>query len=347
MLFFLRSFIRFHQKLSCIRDNKCLSINIHQRQHQHQRVTSNDRFIKESVFQFKKSASKDGLKIIKRKMIVVIFYFWKWRKIHLLSKCCIWTCITYLLLISAGSVAQSQKNNDEQVSIESYFEEQHLKPSHYYDNRTILQEKAKFNQRKILLCATFLDSSNQLARKNAMKNVAATASSCDWVFIIYKGVKCNKDGKYKSSSISCHVSTIRDVYSYIFQQAQVIPKALLYFDLLPFITNYQYILLVDEDVSIESFNFKLYEHILRCSFYPLPPPMISQGLISDEFIPFPFFKPTTWKEKPFLSTETNLIEQQIPIMNSLFFGWFVENIIYPSIPMILENGNTWVTISYH
>ena len=127
---------------------------------------------------------------------------------------------------------------------------------------------------------------------------------------------------------------------------KTIPKPVLYMELLPYLPQYESVLLVDEDVSLFKFNFNITSAIWNCAFYPQPRPLIAQVLVSEgtQYFDYVFFN--SWKsgvKNTIYAAETVFIEQQAPLFDSVFFGWFLENVVKPTLPKAIETGSDWGT----
>jgi hypothetical protein len=206
------------------------------------------------------------------------------------------------------------------------------------------RELNSFQFRKHLLCATFVNSTHEASKKNLIKNMKSSYFDCDWAIVIYGGSKeviCNHH-EYQKYFVFCnHTHALKkhpDLMAF-----KHIPKPLMFFDVLPYLPDYQYVVLFDEDISVQEFNFSAYNEIFHCSFYPSPPPLISQGLVREESQDFPFLRPSGWKDLPdVIASEAVFIEQQMPLINTVFLKWFVEHVMSRVVPKIVETGSTWV-----
>jgi hypothetical protein len=212
------------------------------------------------------------------------------------------------------------------------------------------QQLPGFHQRKPLLCVTFMNASNELAFQNLLNNTIRSNGHCDWAVIIYGGNKetiCN-DPRLIPRLTLCEFSKAHERFKDIFLTKQIslssIPKPLQYFELLPILPTYRYALLMDEDISLQEFDFANYHTILFCSFYPDHPPLISQGLVNEETQDYGFLRPSSWKKRPFIISETVLIEQQMPYFHSIFLQWFIETIIKEAVDQIIETNSAWVSL---
>ena len=133
--------------------------------------------------------------------------------------------------------------------------------------QTIPDEIGLFQYRKPLVCVTFLNASNVISRKILHTNLLHSKSMCDWAIVIYAG---RRPTLCRSKMFHTH---IRHCAPPLFPETvkhranmTVLPKSLLYFDLLSFLWEYQYAFLLDEDISLDSFNFTSYQRVLKSAF---------------------------------------------------------------------------------
>lgn len=209
--------------------------------------------------------------------------------------------------------------------------------------QTVPDELSLFPFRKPLLCVTFLNASNNISRKILHANLHDSKGLCDWAVILYSGRRLTL----------CRSNRIRHCAPPLFPETvkhrrnmTVLPKSLLYFDLLPLLWEYQYAFLLDEDIALNSFNFTQYQRVLETAFQSPQhpdylPPMISQGLINVNSQMFPYLNLENWQDSSVIAAEVLLIEQQIPFFNSLFLTWFIDVVIRPTIPKIIETESSW------
>lgn len=125
----------------------------------------------------------------------------------------------------------------------------------------------------------------------------------------------------------------------------MIPKPLFYHELLPFLKNYQYALILDEDISLVSFDLLRYQQIHKCSWFPNLPPLISQGLIAEETQYYKYLLYSSWKNNDsyanIVMTETTFIEQQAPFFHALFLEWFIQYVMEPTFPLVRQTESAW------
>eukprot|EP01040_Poterioochromonas_malhamensis_P007718 gene7718-8336_t len=223
---------------------------------------------------------------------------------------------------------------------------------------TVLEEGKKFvheqlpssDQRKPLLCTTMMNVSNAFSRKTLIHNAKQLGDACDWVVILYAGN--HDDGKFCLHSHHRH-PLFRDRFLHCGYSTtekgnmSIIPKPFLYLETLPYLSKYQYIFLLDEDISLHNFDIKQYQNIHQCALTSIksPPPIISQPLIHESGNIHRYHNYNRWKDlsylKNILLTETPFIEQQAPFLDALFFEWFLRSIIIPAQSSIRATESAW------
>jgi len=163
------------------------------------------------------------------------------------------------------------------------------------------------------------------------------------------------------------------------QYPPMIPKPLLYLQLVPLLSQYRRVWLLDEDLSLSLFNISLFLHILSCHEHPSPPLLISQPLISSPSPSLSSSRAHTLSSKPkpapigqhirYLnsfawnnlslspslslssthplslsnshSISVEFIEQQAPMLDSLFLHWFSLSLITPLSPVVRVLSSDW------
>ena len=152
---------------------------------------------------------------------------------------------------------------------------------------------------KMLLCSTFVKADYQILSL-LYNNMKIMENKCDWVVIFYDGdptimnefcslVKNNKlkhididknsmniynkfDNKLlypihltlckqANSSIYRNVVDITHQNGTIVKEKTSIPKSVLYQELLPVLTEYQKVFILDEDISLEGFGIQMFMNI--------------------------------------------------------------------------------------
>jgi hypothetical protein len=233
--------------------------------------------------------------------------------------------------------------------------------------RFFQQQLEQFDQRKYLLCTTFMDTSKAQSRNVLEDNVRKTSQYCDWAIIHYN----TEEGACEMPFFNTLINTYPIVHcgypSFLYKQtfndmikkreyhhhgnltlrSSFIPKPLLYYELLPMLPNYQYVFVMDEDISISSINLPAYLHIKDCSFYPAQPPLITQNLIAEHTQYYNYLYYKNWRRdknhRKILAIETFFIEQQAPVLHSLFFQFFIQYVIDLTKEVVVLTSSDWGT----
>jgi hypothetical protein len=203
---------------------------------------------------------------------------------------------------------------------------------------------------KPLLCATFASLTNAQSFDNLIENIKFGGNRCDWIVVPYKP----KNGAEKSEStwstsfkekIARTASESKSTVTVLDDDKRISStisngdelKPLLYHRLLPYLQSYEKLWLLDEDISIEGFNFERYFGIWNCAFHQdSPAPCITQPLmIGKELAPF---GNNGWKvfNDSIIAVKSAWIEQQAPILDAQFFSWFTLYFISPLYNEILK-----------
>jgi hypothetical protein len=120
----------------------------------------------------------------------------------------------------------------------------------------------------------------------------------------------------------------------------LISKGSLFTLLLPYLPHYEYIWVLDGDMSFEGMNLTTFKAIHQCAFeYP---PYISQALIN---IPSQFYRyliKRHWEQKgDTLASTVGFIEIQAPFLHARFFEWYIMSFIIPLLPAMHILGADW------
>ena len=86
-----------------------------------------------------------------------------------------------------------------------------------------------------------------------------------------------------------------------------------------------------------------------CAFWPQPPPLIVQPLIHESIQFFTYLNRDFWQRQQdkhnystaVLASSVGLIEQQVPLFDSMFFEWFVKRVLALTRDRALEMGADW------
>jgi hypothetical protein len=126
------------------------------------------------------------------------------------------------------------------------------------------------------------------------------------------------------------------------------PKPLLYLELLDYVEQYESIMVIDDDILLDTLNIPKLLEKLACV-----KPLVSQTAVKSKpnrYVPYLNYD-ARFTEKNYISS--TFVEMQCPIFNSKYFKYFTENYIKPMIgPIALlgsDNGmdNIWCQIARH
>jgi hypothetical protein len=118
----------------------------------------------------------------------------------------------------------------------------------------------------------------------------------------------------------------------------------LYTDLLPYLTHYERVFLMDEDISLAGFDIRHFMSTWDCAFYPQPAPLIVQPLIAESNQYIPFVNANQWSRKEFenvTASASGMVEQQVPLFDAQFFEWFVRHVLSLTYDLALYYGVDW------
>lgn len=199
--------------------------------------------------------------------------------------------------------------------------------------------------KKLMLCATFIRANNA-ASTALLANMLVMHSLCDWAIVIYGGThKYETEMCTSVRTLATHIHThirfcqrsfyhitsqplyvpintidtvLQDDAS-ILQHREIltinmtrsVPKTALYHELLPYIHTYEYVFLLDEDISLMGFNATEALTIWKCSFHR--PPLIAQPLVYEDTQFFGFVTHASWYMKKVLASASGIVEQQVYI----------------------------------
>ena len=194
---------------------------------------------------------------------------------------------------------------------------------------SIGRKAESYLRRKLLLCVVFM---RPAAKDMVQKNIAHMSTGCEWAVVFY-------DGKDKDIETFCGDITAGNIiHCKLAAQAftnknasdisrRGIPKSVLYADLVPYLSGYQRIFLMDEDISLLDFNLNKFLKIWDCALRNQPPPLIVQPVIAEPTQYFNFVLQQTWKDTGVVATASGLVEQQVPFFDAIFFEWFVRRVL--------------------
>lgn len=207
--------------------------------------------------------------------------------------------------------------------------------------------------REELLCVTFVDSSNPLM-ETLESNIRVTLGICKWAVVAYKGTNESTKSLCNSSSISKSL-VFCGLSEYVVNSQPVIdangnstvksiPKTILYWSIVSYLPGFRRVFLMDEDISLLGFDGKKVLKMLDCVFAPYHPPLISQVLIEESNQYLPYVNLRTWRRsihRNIVASATGLVEQQIPIFDSVFFEWFIRRVLVKTRKYSQRYGVDW------
>lgn len=172
--------------------------------------------------------------------------------------------------------------------------------------------------RKDLLCVSFVKAASHEFSSIVVNNILHMGQNCDWALVIYDGDKSEvistcSDQRISSRLVLCERNA--DSFTSEHQTKTSIPKTVLYQTLLPVLPKYHSVFLMDEDISLEGFNFTSFMDIWKCAFSPRP--LITQPLIaeSNQYLMYVNEKPWTHGEwANVIASTVGYIEQQVRVL---------------------------------
>jgi hypothetical protein len=124
-----------------------------------------------------------------------------------------------------------------------------------------------------------------------------------------------------------------------------IPKSVLYQELLPVLPFYNNTFILDEDISLGSFDIAGFMLTRRCAFWPDEPPLVVQPLIKQDTQYFPYVHLSAWmrysklhKGQQPLAATVGLVEQQVPFFHTPFLEWYIRSVLGVVTHIALELG---------
>eukprot|EP01040_Poterioochromonas_malhamensis_P013105 gene13105-14381_t len=209
----------------------------------------------------------------------------------------------------------------------------------------VQEQQKNITSRKELLCSTFMNGKNPLSQRMLYVNLRRLHTVCDFAIVLYAGNPDEVPVCKRNSSSVIHCARAEITLKGPAPK-KVYPKPFLYMELKPYLSNYRRVFLIDEDVSLFKFNYTIYSAIWNCGFYPSPPPLITQALVSEGTQWFNFVHFDKWRQgrkNVIWAVESVFIEQQAPLIDSIFLHWLLEYVIPPTLPLSMETGSDWGT----
>ena len=128
----------------------------------------------------------------------------------------------------------------------------------------------------------------------------------------------------------------------------VYPKSLQFLSLLELLPRYQRIWLLDADISLGGFRPDRFLLVAQCAFET--PPLVAQPLIAERTQSYKYLNADGWKSEqlalekkrrggaaavatgkppPVLATASAFVEIQAPLLDAVFFEWFLRFLVLP------------------
>jgi hypothetical protein len=274
----------------------------------------------------------------------------------------IYSCLLFSLVGWLSDTARVVSAGEEKVFTDRDFNGSKVGTTEYNLEMTVINEgKEDYRQamasaalvaRKPLLCVVFAKASLNTFI-NILSNILHMHDTCEWAIIFYAG-------KYREERNICQHHRLRshlvlckrakdslkivngvDMSHDKDFMSKSVPKTVLYRELLPLISSYQRLFLLDEDISLVDFNYNAFTEVWDCGFPNQPPPLIVQPVVAEDTQFFNFVLWSTWRDKPTLATATGIVEQQAPLFDAIFFEWFVRRVLSHTLKFALEYGVDW------
>ena len=263
----------------------------------------------------------------------------------------------------------------------------HLKIPHEQSNHNnnILN---KNDYTKTMLCVFFINFSHDWAIHYLKRNIFYAGSYCNsWLLQPYLPTSPTMIAAINKHNHSLHTIALKhnttvnyalhdtSIYS---ENQTCLYKACLYTNLIPYLTNtnyvyhtYERIWLIDEDFTFEGLNFNEYFNYLDKPNSPLSYTLLSQPLIlGNSYFKYLTYNFGLWvenrknekrvsgtqNENTLIAVSTDIIEIQAPIINIQYFLYYLYTIRIPILPLLNNNTmekchyfgftRTWCDVAY-
>ena len=210
---------------------------------------------------------------------------------------------------------------------------------------------SKKRKRLELLCVTFVRATaSTVSKLPLVQNIASMGHRCNWAIVIYDGSEqdvyslCQETVEIKPFVVHCQ----RSKNSYSINVS--IPKSVLYQDLLPILPMYEKVFMMDEDISLANFDIAKFLRLWECSFrhslyqHHLPP-LIVQPTVSPGKQAYNYFNEQAWRQEDkwsdVVAAEVGYVEQQVVMMDAIFFTWYVKRVLTLTKPHSKMYGVDW------
>jgi hypothetical protein len=259
-------------------------------------------------------------------------------------------CGVYAGEYEKTSVAD-QEFNGSRVGTNDYIMEMQVINQGIQDYELALRTR-NLAARKPLLCTVFAKATLSTFI-NTLSNKLHMGDTCDWAIIFYAGKLreekniCNHHRLRKNlvmckrARASLNMINGVDMSNSKEFQSKSVPKTVLYQELFPLVQNYERIFLLDEDISLVDFNYKSFSDVWDCGFPRQAAPLIVQPTVAEDTQFFDFVSASTWRDKQTIATASGIVEQQVPLFDSLFFEWFIRRVLVHTVQFALEYGVDW------
>jgi len=223
------------------------------------------------------------------------------------------------------------------------------------DAASLVYNTSEDNRRQLLI-AVFIKADN--AHKHLLfKNFNHSLTCMDrpsWALISYGGYEtvldemCSHGRSLGLELVRCKLT--RNITSLISKfvknvppsAGNTIPKPLMFFELLDQVQNFKKIWLLDADIDITNVNLDEFQLFLKTEITDEVTPYVSQPTIRGRTA-YQFLKHENiygTHSDQFMLTST-FVEQMCPIIDSVFFAWFIRNLIVPLVGYIYSLRSDW------
>ena len=224
------------------------------------------------------------------------------------------------------------------------------------------KESKIFSKNKIgkdlsVLCVSLISVNNdsiQLLRRNMVHS----SSFCKWAVVEYKNslpssVKMNEYLKSSGTNIVMHKKAKIKYFEKMVspetatfiassnQRLGILPKPLLLTFLKPILREYDYIWIVDDDISLLSTDLVLLRHIFLWSMKNNKLPLLTQTLVRNVNLQpktYSLLDAATWSSAKIhqqCMIETSFVEIQSPLIDRVFLEYLLSDLITPFFDIIL------------
>jgi hypothetical protein len=125
----------------------------------------------------------------------------------------------------------------------------------------------------------------------------------------------------------------------------IVPKTVLYQDLLPLLPLYRRVFAIDDDISLSGFDSNRY--VLHWDGALRPSPLITQPLVFESNQHITYLNLNSWQKvvgkdgRKVLASEIGFVEQQVPMLVSAFFDWYIRRVLNVTLHAALVHSVDW------